>query len=194
MLVAFPLLIIPVAIYNMIAFLTPPDGGWASPLATVHLVSGKDWTVTFSDALIGLALLLLLFEIAKAVRPGSKSVIDHLLSFLVLVGMVAEFVMVRQAATSTFAVLCAVSLVDAVGGIVISIRVGRHLRSVEALGSAPAPLRPVPAHSPGRPPESSRPVRPPFEPAPHIAQSGPASPQPVPKEGAVSAAPLRADD
>ncbi|MGA2124626.1 MAG: hypothetical protein ABSG76_00610 [Xanthobacteraceae bacterium] len=194
MLVAFPLLIIPVAIYNMIAFLTPPDGGWASPLATVRLVSGRDWTVTFADALIGLALVLLLFEIAKTVRPGGKSVIDHLLSVLVFLGMVAEFVMVGKAATSTFAVLCGVSLVDAVGGIVVSIRVGRRLRSLEPIGPSPAPPQPAPSHPPSQPLESYHPVRAPFEPAPPMAQSGSSPPQPATHDGVVSTAPSRADD
>ena len=195
MLVAFPLLIIPVAIYNMIAFLTPPDGGWVSPLATVRLVSGRDWTVTFGDTLIGLALALLLFEIAKAVRPGGKSVIDHLLSVLVFLGMVAEFVMVGKAATSTFAVLCGVSLVDALGGIVVSIRVKRRLRSLEAVGWSPSPPpQPVPAHPPSQPPETSRPARPAFEPAAPMAQSGSAPSQPATHDAVVSAAPSRADE
>ena len=193
-LVAFPLLIIPVAIYNMIAFLTPPDGGWASPLATVRLVSGRDWTVTFGDALIGLALVLLLFEVAKTVRPGGKSVIDHLLSVLVFLGMVVEFVMVGKAATSTFAVLCGVSLVDALGGIVVSIRVGRRLRSLEAIGSSPSPPQHGHDHPPSQPLESSQPLRPAFEPAPHMAPAGSAPPQPAAHDGVVSAAPSRADD
>jgi len=188
-LVAFPLLIIPVAIYNMIAFLTPPDRGWASPLAIVHLVSGQDWTVTFGDALIGLALVLLLFELAKAARPGSKSVIDHLLSVLVFVGMVAEFVMVEKAATSTFAVLCAISLVDAVGGIVVSIRVRRQLRAVVDIGSPHLPPSPANAHPPVRALESSQPLRPASTPL--IAGSAPAQTAP---QGVVAAAPSPADD
>ena len=38
----FPLLLVPFAIYNMIAFLTP-GVGWTSPVTTVHMISGQDW-------------------------------------------------------------------------------------------------------------------------------------------------------
>jgi hypothetical protein len=129
--VAFPLLIIPLAIYNMIAFLTPPDGGWNSKVVTVRLVSGVDWTITFGDSLIILSLLLLMVEFVKAVRPGTKSVIDHLLSFLVFFGAAAEFVTVKEAATSPFAILGVMCLVDVIGGIAVSVRVSRRLRAVE---------------------------------------------------------------
>ncbi len=139
MLVAFPLLIIPFAIYNMIAFLTPPDKGWATPIVTVPLVSGEVWTITFGNALIVLALLMLLFEVVKAARPGTKSVIDHFLSTLVFAGAVAEFVMVKEAANSTFALLCAICLVDVLGGIAISIRVRRSLRAVAVVSHVAAP-------------------------------------------------------
>jgi hypothetical protein len=129
--VAFPLLIIPLAIYNMIAFLTPPDSGWNSKVVTIRLVSGVDWTITFSDALIVLALLLLMFEFIKAARPGAKSVIDHLLSALVFIGAAAEFIMVKQAATSPYAILGVMCLVDFVGGIAVSVRVSRRVRNAE---------------------------------------------------------------
>jgi hypothetical protein len=191
-LVAFPLLIIPLAIYNMIAFLTPPDGGWLFPLATVHLVSGKDWMITLGDAVIGLTLVLLLFEIVKAVRPGAMSVIDHMLSVLVFIAAVGEFVMVGQAATSTFAVLCAICLVDAIGGIAISVRVGRRVVASGDIASShasqqlaepsesPHPVEPPAPTHPTEPPLPPQPVRPAFSPAPDIAQPGTAASHPTP--------------
>jgi hypothetical protein len=149
--VAFPLLIIPLAIYNMIVFLTPPDGGWSSKIVTVHLISGVDWTVTFADALIMLALLLLMFEFVKAVRPGAKSVIDHLLSALIVIGAGAEFVVVKEAGTSTFAILGVMCVVDFIGGIAVSVRVSRRalrpIDKVQPARQAEAP-RPAPAAEP----------------------------------------------
>ena len=38
----FPLLLIPFAIYNMIAFLTP-GVSWTAAVTTVHMMSGTDW-------------------------------------------------------------------------------------------------------------------------------------------------------
>jgi hypothetical protein len=57
--VGFPLLLIPLAIYNIIAFLMR-DVSFAAPLVTVPLTSGTAWPVTLSDVLLALGILLLL--------------------------------------------------------------------------------------------------------------------------------------
>ena len=51
-LIGFPLLIIPFAIYNMIAFLTP-GVNWTDVFTSVELMSGATWTVTAEDRLPG---------------------------------------------------------------------------------------------------------------------------------------------
>ena len=55
-LIGFPLLVIPFAIYNMIAFLTP-GLAWTANIATIHLISGQDWTVTPEDVLLAFAIV-----------------------------------------------------------------------------------------------------------------------------------------
>jgi hypothetical protein len=129
-LVGFPLLIIPLAVYNMIAFLTPPAEGWATKLYTVHLLSGLDWSLTLGDAMIAGTLLLLFIEVVKA--TGAKSAVDHILSILVLGGAVAEFLLVQQAANSTFAILVVACFVDVIAGLSIRLRVSRRERQLEA--------------------------------------------------------------
>jgi hypothetical protein len=57
--VGFPLLLIPLAIYNIIVFLMP-DVSFTDPLVKLTLMSGAEWTVTLSDVLLTLAILLLL--------------------------------------------------------------------------------------------------------------------------------------
>ena len=69
--VGFPLLLIPLAIYNIIVFLMP-GVSFADPLVTVTLMSGAGWPVTLSDMLLALGILLLLFEIIKGARPGRE--------------------------------------------------------------------------------------------------------------------------
>jgi len=131
-LVGFPLLIVSLALYNMMAFfiLTPQSGAsWGTPLYTVHLPSGVDWAITYSDAFIGFSLFLLFIEVTKA--TGAKSAVDHVLSFLVFGGAVAEFLLVTQAANSTFAELIAICFVDFIAGIAIRVRVSRQLRRAE---------------------------------------------------------------
>ena len=129
-LVGFPLLIVSLAVYNMIAFLTPPADGWATKLYTVHLLSGLDWSVTLGDAFIAGTLFLLLIEVVKA--TGAKSVVDHGLSFLVFGGAVAEFLLVQQAANSVFAILTVICFIDVIAGLSIRLRVSRRERQIEA--------------------------------------------------------------
>ena len=49
--VGFPLLLIPLAIYNIIVFLMP-DVSFTEPLVKLTLMSGAEWTVTLSDVLL----------------------------------------------------------------------------------------------------------------------------------------------
>jgi hypothetical protein len=148
--VAFPLLIIPLAIYNMFVFLTPPDNGWAAKVMTVQLPSGVDWTITFGDVLIAGSLLLLMIELIKPARPGTKTFIDHFLSLIVLGAAVAEFALLKEASTPTFAVLCVMCLVEFIGGIAISARVSRLPREAAAV-AAVAPAHPEPPPRPAEP-------------------------------------------
>jgi hypothetical protein len=129
-LVGFPLLIISLAIYNMIAFLTPLPDGWATKLYTVRLLSGLDWSATFGDVFIAGTLFLLFIEVVKA--TGAKSGVDHVLSLLVFGGAAAEFLLVRQAANSTFAILTVICFVDLIAGLFIRLRVSRRERQIAA--------------------------------------------------------------
>ncbi|MGA7387598.1 MAG: hypothetical protein WBW99_06675 [Pseudolabrys sp.] len=60
----FPLLLVPFAIYNIIAFLMP-GVTWTGVVSTVHMVSGADWAMSVGDILIALAILLLCGEVLK---------------------------------------------------------------------------------------------------------------------------------
>src|SRR6202171_3339935 len=119
--IGFPLLLIPLAIYNIIAFLMR-DVSFAAPLITVPLTSGTAWTVTLSDMLLALGILLLLCEVIKGARPGAKYLTDHLLSLLVVCGAAAEFVLLPQFGTSTFFLLALLALVDFLSGIALRAR------------------------------------------------------------------------
>jgi hypothetical protein len=133
----FPLLIIPIAIYNIFAFLIQADpSDWLKPLFTIHMMSGADWTVSAGELLIALALVLLFFEIVKATRHTQRSIIDHMLSTLVFIGALVEFLLVRQAGTSIFALLIVICLVDVVGGYSVSIRSATRDYTVERADTA----------------------------------------------------------
>jgi hypothetical protein len=124
-LVAFPLLIIAFAIYNMIAFLTP-GVAWTGRLFGVPMPSGVEWVVTVGDVLIAFSLFLLFFEVLKAARNTARALFDHLLSTLIFIGALVEFLLVPQAATSVFAILLTIALVDVLGGWSVAVRTSRR--------------------------------------------------------------------
>jgi hypothetical protein len=129
----FPLLLIPFAIYNMIAFLTP-GVSWTAAVTTIHMMSGADWVLTWEDILIAFAIFLLWIEMIKATRMGMRSVMDHILAMILFIGMLVEFLLVPQAATSTFFLLMAIALVDVLAGFIIGMRSSR--RQIEVEGPA----------------------------------------------------------
>jgi hypothetical protein len=124
-LIGFPLLVIPFAIYNMIAFLTP-GLSWTDTVATIHLVSGKDWTVTPEEILLAFAIILLGVEIVKATRMGLRGLLDHVLSMILFIVMLVEFLLVARAGTSTFFILMVISLVDVMAGFIITARTAQR--------------------------------------------------------------------
>ncbi|MEX0590682.1 MAG: hypothetical protein WD207_06305 [Xanthobacteraceae bacterium] len=132
MLFNFPLFLISFAIYNMIAFLTP-GVSWSDPLLSVPMQSGATWVITLGDTLIALSLLFLFVEVLKATRTSSRSLFDHLLSTAVLIGALVEFLLVAQAATSVFAILLLMALIDVLGGWSVSMRAARRDLTVESM-------------------------------------------------------------
>ena len=128
----FPLLLILFAIYNIIAFLMP-DVTWTGVVTTVHMVSGADWTMSAGDLLIALAIVLLCGEVVKSTRIGLRNVVGHALSLILFVGMLIEFILVKQAATATFFLLLVISFFDVLGGFVVTLRSAQRDVTVEGL-------------------------------------------------------------
>jgi hypothetical protein len=135
-LVGFPLLLVPFVLYNMIAFLT--GLAWTQEVARIHMLSGADWILTPEDILIALAVLLLFGEMLKATRMSSRAIVDHMLSTLLLIAMVVEFLLVAPAATSTYFLLLVISFVDVVGGFTITIRTAQRDVTVDAIDKVAA--------------------------------------------------------
>jgi hypothetical protein len=130
----FPLLLIPFAIYNVIAFLMP-DVTWTGVVTTVHMVSGADWTMSAGDLLITLAIVLLCGEVVKSTRVGLRNVVGHAFSLILFVGMLIEFILIKQAATATFFLLLVISFFDVLGGFVVTLRSAQRDVTVEGVSS-----------------------------------------------------------
>ena len=114
--VGFPLLLIPLAVYNIIAFLMP-SVSFTDVLFKVPMITGEAWPVTLSDVMLALGVVLLLLEVVKGARPGSKFLMDHLLSLIVFGAAAAEFVMWPKFGNSTYFLLVLLAMADFLGGI-----------------------------------------------------------------------------
>ncbi|HEY6993003.1 MAG TPA: hypothetical protein VH397_04770 [Xanthobacteraceae bacterium] len=129
-LIAFPLLLLPFAFFNIVIFLL--NMPLTEKVLTIPLVSeptmppvfDRSMSVTTGDLIVAIGMLLLYVEVVKAARPGGKGVVDHLLSFIVFVAMAAELVLVPRAtaspsATSTLLLLTVLGFVDVIAGLSI---------------------------------------------------------------------------
>jgi hypothetical protein len=161
--VGFPLLLIPLAIYNIIVFLMP-GVSFSDPLVKLTLMSGAEWPLTLSDILLALGILLLLVEIIKGARPGSKYLTDHLLSLIVFGAAAAEFLLWPRFGTSPYFLLAMLALVDFLSGIALRAR-----RGMQVTSGAAAARREV------SPPPAAARQAPQFEPEPAPAPAVPAA-------------------
>jgi hypothetical protein len=141
--IGFPLLLIPLAIYNIIVFLMP-GVSFVDPVLKLPLMSGAEWPLTLSDMLLTLAILMLLSEVIKGARPGAKYLTDHLLSLIVFGGAAAEFVLWPKFGSSTYFLLTMLALVDFLSGVALRARRGTLVTS----GAAPAPVSTKGARAP----------------------------------------------
>ena len=166
--VSFPLLLIPLAIYNIIVWLMP-GVSFADPLVKLTLVSGEPWQITLSDILLAVSMLLLLLEVIKGARPGARYLTDHLLSFIVFGAAAAEFVLWPKFGNSTYFLLTLLAMTDFFGG--VAQRTRRRAAVIEA---APVPRN---ARRQIREPAQDPAVEPKLErvPAPQPAPAAPAT-------------------
>jgi hypothetical protein len=126
----FPLLLIAVIVYNILAFgtgFTHHDVyGTLSSAMTIHMFSGDDWHYSIGDLLVTLSLGLLFIEIVKSTRTSSRQIVNHGLSMLTFVVALVEFIVLHGFATSTFFFILVMCLIDVVGGYTISIIAAEH--------------------------------------------------------------------
>jgi hypothetical protein len=128
----FPLLLVPFAIYNIIAFLMP-GVSWTTPLFTIHMASEADVNLSPGDILVALAILMLFGEILKSTRIHFRTVVDHGLSLILFLGMLVEFILVKQAGSAAFFLLLVISFIDVLGGFSVTLRTAQRDLTVEGV-------------------------------------------------------------
>ncbi|UJW87769.1 hypothetical protein IM737_11325 [Devosia sp. SL43] len=118
-----PLLIASFVIYNLVAFIFfgGNPAGWSNTAFSVPMVSGVPWAVSVGDLLVVGSLILLFFELLKSTRIGSVSILEHMLSMVVFVLILIEFLLIGAASSSVFFILLVMALIDVVAGFTMSI-------------------------------------------------------------------------
>ncbi len=119
-----PLLIIPFILYNLalIGIVGGSGDPWHQEIFSTAMLSGGVWSMTLGDLLILVALILLFVEIIKSTGTSNASIVDHLLSTVLFVAFLVEFLLVPGAEKSVFFIIMAISLVDVLAGFTVSIR------------------------------------------------------------------------
>ena len=133
MLIALPLLLIPVVLYNIvILFSASGDGGMAQadailrdPLFSVPMTSGANWSVGVGDLILFLSLILLFFELLKSTSSQKVAIVNHALSLIVFVTCLVEFLLIRGFATSTFFLILSMVMLDVLAGFIVTIIAAR---------------------------------------------------------------------
>jgi hypothetical protein len=88
----------------------------------LSMISGAIWSMSLGDLFIVVALVVLFFEILRATTNFAGSLVNHMLSMLVFIAFLVEFLLVQDAATQVFFILLTIALIDVIGGFAVSIR------------------------------------------------------------------------
>lgn len=136
----FPLLVIPVVLYNLIAVLVGGEVQSTNELGqTVQaqvapiqallnerffglpMISGVEWILTKGDAIVLLAVTFLFLEILKSTSTGTATIINHGISLLLFILCLVQFLLIPNFATSTFFILMSMTLLDVLAGVIVTI-------------------------------------------------------------------------
>ncbi|WP_427454610.1 hypothetical protein [Litorimonas sp. WD9-15] len=129
----FPLMIIPVVIYNVLAL----GGATLSTIEAMRLrldtdvfaipmTSGATWHITPGHALIGASLLMLFFELIKSTGIGRAAVMNHAFSLVLFIICLVEFLLLPAFSTSVFFLIMMMALLDVMAGFMVTIAAARR--------------------------------------------------------------------
>ena len=134
MLIALPLLLIPVVLYNIVVLwgasgqvgLAAADEILRDPVFSLPMTSGATWSVGVGDLILFLALILLFFELLKSTSSQKVAIVNHALSLVVFVVCLVEFLLIRGFATSTFFLILTMVMLDVLAGFIVTILAARR--------------------------------------------------------------------
>jgi hypothetical protein len=143
----FPLLAVPVAIYNLMAWGGSVFGGAGGvkerlssalltiPMASQQMVTNEagelvsqrmTWDLSPGDLLLSLALVLLFIELLKSTSTGRSAITNHALSLIIFIFCMIEFLLFAPFATSVFFLITVMALLDVLAGFIVTIVTARR--------------------------------------------------------------------
>lgn len=129
MLIALPLLLIPVVIYNIVVLsgmmgsngALQADAVLRDPIFSIPMTSGASWDVGVGDLILFMALILLFFELLKSTSSQKVAIVNHALSMILFVACLVEFLLIKGFATSTFFLIVVMVMLDVLAGFIVTI-------------------------------------------------------------------------
>ncbi|WP_372706373.1 hypothetical protein [Brevundimonas sp.] len=129
MLIALPLLLIPVVIYTFVVLVGLLGGAETAAgaaalrdsLFSLPMASGARWDVGVGDLILFLSLILLFFELLKSTSSQKVAIVNHALSMSLLVVCLVAFLLIKEFATSTFFLIMTMVMLDVLAGFIVTI-------------------------------------------------------------------------
>ena len=128
MFAAFPLLALPVLVYNLVVLTFA--GGFASNAAqyrlaeqlfVIQMSSKAGWVVSLGDLLLAASLVVLFVELLKSATSRRIAIVNHSLSMVLFIGCLVEFLLFPAFGTSVFFLLTMMVLLDVLAGFIVTI-------------------------------------------------------------------------
>ena len=140
MFAAFPLLLLPVLVYNLIAITltgglkaATAQAHMGEQLFTIRMASGTIWPVSLGDLLLAVSLVVLFIELLKSTTSRNVAIVNHSLSLLLFILCLVEFLLFPAFATSTFFLITVMVVLDVLAGFIVTIVAAR--RDVDFVGA-----------------------------------------------------------
>ena len=128
MFAAFPLLALPVVVYNLIVLamrggLHTADATtqFADRVFSVRMTSGGLWELSLGDLFLAASLVILFIELLKSTTSRKVAIINHSLSMILFIVCLVEFLLFRGFATSVFFLITLMVLLDVLAGFIVTI-------------------------------------------------------------------------
>jgi hypothetical protein len=121
---AFPLLLIPFLLVNVLMFTL--DGGLSTQIFNLTLPSGASFVLSAGDLAVFIGLVFLYFEILKSTRTGTSSILDHVLSLTLFIIALLQFLLAKFAGNTAFLLITMMMFIDVIAGFTVSISVARR--------------------------------------------------------------------